>query len=302
MMMPARYSGRPFWDVFLNETPPLWKARIDLARCFGFDLTFGCNGVEGDAPGVSGETDILERGEDSWVVKESTQTPHGDLVRIMQYPRDKSPWTLKPIITDPEREIDALLSTLEDPATCRLASWYPDLQQELGDIGCVFGIMSVPLAWWLYQRVNLEQGLMDFYDRTPLVERALTAYGETLSATINTNNSVLNINLALTGISTILTLSAAGTFAINGSITAATSNASVILSVLFNGVTVWTLPFPFRSGDSFWTGSGTRRIALNGNVNVTVQALITTASNNAVIVNPDADLITNFASLEARYY
>jgi hypothetical protein len=33
-----------------------------------------------------------------------------------------------------------------------------------------------------------------------------------------------------------------------------------------------------------------------------VQALITTASNNTVIVNPDADLITNFASLEARYY
>ncbi len=186
MMMPARYSGRPFWDVFLNEAPPLWKARIDLARRFGFDLTFGCNGVEGDAPGVSGETDIIERSEDVWVVKEFTHTPHGDLTRIMQYPRAKSPWTLKPIITDPEGEIDALLSTLEDPATCRLVSWYPGLQQELDDAGCVFGIMSVPLAWWLYQRVNLEQGLMDFYDRTPLVERALAAYGEWALAWLDT--------------------------------------------------------------------------------------------------------------------
>jgi len=178
LMMPARYTGRPYWDVFLNETPPLWKARIDFARRFGTDLIFGCNGVVGNAPGVTKETRVLERNDDAWEAMEITHTPHGDLTRIMRYPRDKSPWTLKPIITDPDEEVDALLSTLEDPVTCRQENWYADLQHELGDNGCVFGIMSVPLAWWLYQRVDLEQGLLDFYDRTELVERALTAYGE----------------------------------------------------------------------------------------------------------------------------
>jgi hypothetical protein len=178
MMMPARYTGRPFWDVFLNETPPVWKARIALARRFNVDLIFGCNGVEGDAPGVSKETNVLKRGEEAWIAEEIVHTPHGDLTRIMQYPCDKSPWTLKPIITDPEGEINALLSTLEDPTTCRPVSWYPSLIHELDEIGCVCGIISVPLAWWLYQRVKLEQGLMDFYDRTALVERALDAYAE----------------------------------------------------------------------------------------------------------------------------
>ena len=36
-MYPARYSGKPYWDVFLNFNPPVWKVAADMARMFGFD-------------------------------------------------------------------------------------------------------------------------------------------------------------------------------------------------------------------------------------------------------------------------
>ena len=36
-MIPARLTGKPFWDIYLYQDPPLWKAYIACARHFGFD-------------------------------------------------------------------------------------------------------------------------------------------------------------------------------------------------------------------------------------------------------------------------
>jgi hypothetical protein len=178
MMMPARHTGRPYWDVFLNNSPPLWEARLNLVRDFHFDLFQFVDGLEGDATKVSRELTVIERSPDAWRAKETVHTPYGDLVVIKIYPRAQSPWTEKPILTDPEVETRALLSTLPDPTTFRLAPWYGQMQQQLGESGIIAAVVSVPLAWWLYQRVDLQQGLLDFYDRRTLVERALQVYGE----------------------------------------------------------------------------------------------------------------------------
>lgn len=36
-MIPARLTGRPFWDLYLYQDPPIWKAYIDCVKYFGFD-------------------------------------------------------------------------------------------------------------------------------------------------------------------------------------------------------------------------------------------------------------------------
>lgn len=36
-MIPARLTGKPFWDVYLYEEIPHWKAYIDCVKYFGFD-------------------------------------------------------------------------------------------------------------------------------------------------------------------------------------------------------------------------------------------------------------------------
>jgi len=36
-MIPAKRTGKPFWDVYLYKDPPLWKAYIDCVKHFGFD-------------------------------------------------------------------------------------------------------------------------------------------------------------------------------------------------------------------------------------------------------------------------
>jgi len=36
-MIPCRLTGKPFWDIYLYEDPPLWQAYIQAAKYFGID-------------------------------------------------------------------------------------------------------------------------------------------------------------------------------------------------------------------------------------------------------------------------
>ena len=39
-MVPARMTGKPFWEVYVKHDPPLWKAYIDAVKFFGIDGGF----------------------------------------------------------------------------------------------------------------------------------------------------------------------------------------------------------------------------------------------------------------------
>jgi len=39
-MIPARLTGKPFWDIYGHQDPLLWKAYIDTARYFDIDAGF----------------------------------------------------------------------------------------------------------------------------------------------------------------------------------------------------------------------------------------------------------------------
>jgi len=36
-MIPCRLTGKPFWEIYLYNNPPLWRAYIDAVKHFGFD-------------------------------------------------------------------------------------------------------------------------------------------------------------------------------------------------------------------------------------------------------------------------
>lgn len=175
-MMPARYTGKPFWEVYVNENPPMWQAHLDLQRRFGYDMVMGV--ALGNSPNdPPSERTVLAKNDDAWIVEEVIHTRRGDLSIRTQYPRDRSPWVVKPIITDPEAEEAALLATLTDPWT-KDASEARAVKAAVADRGIICSGLPVPLAWWLYQRRHLDQAVLDFYDRPQLVERILAVYSE----------------------------------------------------------------------------------------------------------------------------
>jgi len=42
-MVPARLTGKPFWDVYVYRDPPIWKAQIDALKRFDIDGGFELN-------------------------------------------------------------------------------------------------------------------------------------------------------------------------------------------------------------------------------------------------------------------
>ena len=36
-MIPCRLTGKPFWDIYLYQDPPLWRAYMDAVDYFGTD-------------------------------------------------------------------------------------------------------------------------------------------------------------------------------------------------------------------------------------------------------------------------
>ena len=182
MMMPCRYTGKPYWEVLLNENPPLWQAHINLQHRFGYDAIVGAGLGSGTGPafesaGLRVEREVLSRTADRWVAEERTYTPKGMISQRTVYFAQRSSWIEKPLVTDPESEVDALLATLTDP-WARDAAHMDRVRRAVGENGIITSGTPVPPAWWLYSRRDLSVSVLDFYDRRPLVERAMDAYGE----------------------------------------------------------------------------------------------------------------------------
>lgn len=80
-MVPARLTGRPFWDLYLYNDPPIWEAYIDAAKYFGIDSV-----MDGyfplrfdDEPGWSEEWErfIVFRSEERIVTQRSRKQSGG---------------------------------------------------------------------------------------------------------------------------------------------------------------------------------------------------------------------------------
>ena len=85
-MVPCQLTGKPFWDIYLYQNPPLWKVYIDAVRHFGFDgWMYDVNGYTpyvsdaslfGDEPvdaGVKTETVIVMKTDERIVTRKYTQ-------------------------------------------------------------------------------------------------------------------------------------------------------------------------------------------------------------------------------------
>ena len=65
-MVPAKRTGKPFWDVFLRNNPPVWKAYLSAVDYFGIDGRMIYGGLEyvHDKKEVATETSVIEKNSD----------------------------------------------------------------------------------------------------------------------------------------------------------------------------------------------------------------------------------------------
>ncbi len=82
-MVPCRLTGKPFWDIYAYQDPPLWKAHIDALKHFDIDGGFEIYSF-GSVDPVTGQ---------SWTVEERVVRRHdqGGVVTQQFYP-DSGRW------------------------------------------------------------------------------------------------------------------------------------------------------------------------------------------------------------------
>ena len=74
-MIPCRLTGKPFWDLYLYNDPPVFEAYIDCAKRFDIDALmdgyFWLAGPAGPSDGPAWEPFIVERTADRLIVQRS---------------------------------------------------------------------------------------------------------------------------------------------------------------------------------------------------------------------------------------
>ncbi len=94
-MIPAKLTGKPFWDIYLYNDPPLWEAYIDCAKFFDIDAL-----MDGYFP-LTFPEEVKDEGWEDYIVFESAG-------RIVTQPGRRSngkmewqPWVDVYYIADP---------------------------------------------------------------------------------------------------------------------------------------------------------------------------------------------------------
>lgn len=145
-MIPARLTGKPFWDLYLYRDPPIWEAYVDCAKHFNIDSLmdgyFPLHIPDPDAKrnGPEWKTYIVRRTEDR-IVTQNAYKENGKLVwqnRVTVYPIDNPPTRgLKPekIGLPPEPESWEPLEGVKEVDTG--PEGFKRIKERMGDQGLI---------------------------------------------------------------------------------------------------------------------------------------------------------------------
>ncbi|MCE5200715.1 MAG: uroporphyrinogen decarboxylase family protein [Armatimonadota bacterium] len=109
-MIPCRLTGKPFWKIYRDQDPPLWKAYADAVRYFGFDgwqMHGSMDYMYADAEWSFSE-DIVSSSEDRLVTRTTCHTPKGDLWMETTYYCDNPPTATRKWIKDLQEDMPRL--------------------------------------------------------------------------------------------------------------------------------------------------------------------------------------------------
>jgi uroporphyrinogen decarboxylase len=216
-MVPCRLTGKPFWEVYVHEDPPLWRAYLDAVRYLGIDGWFIYGDMQFEYENLETVEEDVERYADYWLVRYRHRTAAGDRCSVMRYGRADSPVRVEWPIRDIRADFEWIRAWYEEPA-----GYDPGLLREqraaLGEDGA-FGIcVDYPglqawvgwvagglqrLAYWVYDEPGLIAEWRELMERQVVrqVEMILTERPDFLmlhgSGTITLQSPALARELSL---------------------------------------------------------------------------------------------------------
>lgn len=171
-MIPAKMTGKPFWDIYFHNDPPLWKAYIEAVKYFGFDGWFIYGYVHFHSNSqVTAKAEIVDKDSTRVVQRITYDTPAGELWQEITCFCDSPSQITRGLIKDLKADFPKVKYLYPDIIGCDNSPIEP-MRKELGDLGA-FGV-SVGLpgfqGWVDLFDGKVQQMTFDYYDNRDLME------------------------------------------------------------------------------------------------------------------------------------
>jgi uroporphyrinogen decarboxylase len=172
-MIPARRTGKPFWELYYFNEPPVWQAYIDAVKYFGIDGWFIYGDMQWQWPGDRHEAILdLRKTADRWIVRSRCRIDDVHYEHEEAYfVADPPTWTFKPVqdIAKDWKIVEKILAT---PVGCN-PSLLRQQRASLGDLGA-FGVhVGYPgfQNWFQFIGANgIEEQSYVYFDNHDLIE------------------------------------------------------------------------------------------------------------------------------------
>jgi uroporphyrinogen decarboxylase len=185
-MIPARMTGKPFWDIYLHDDPPIWKAYLDAVERLGIDgwFIYGDMGYRYPGGRTEAAAEIAEV-DDRKVVTWRGTTSGLPFEKEWIYYRADSPTLTRKSVKDLDRQWD-LVEAFLAPPIARDPTLLREQRRLLGERGafgvhvCYPGLQNWPYVWldggiekaaeWYADRHDRILEIRDMQDRMLAVE------------------------------------------------------------------------------------------------------------------------------------
>lgn len=173
-MIPARMTGKPFWDIYLHHDPPLWKAYLAAVKRLGIDgwLIYAKMGGARTPENVSRRSEIVSQTDEQIVKRIYISTPDGDLWKDVVYYSHQPPWPSKRYIKDFVEDYPKLLHLERDMSNLNDRR-IKEMKEETGDLGAVGGSLSLPTVMFSSREGGIAKALRDYYQHHRKVMKLL---------------------------------------------------------------------------------------------------------------------------------
>ena len=138
-MVPCRLTGKPFWKVYREQDPPLWRAYLGALRHFKFDgwFTYGRLSLRQDWQ-VETTRRVVRRSAERIVERIVHRTPAGELISERTYYVADPPTTTEKPVKDIVRDLPKVRHLYPEPTGCD-DTVLREQRRELGELG-VLGV------------------------------------------------------------------------------------------------------------------------------------------------------------------
>jgi len=171
-MIPARLIGKPWFDIFVDNHPPLWKLYVEAVKHFGIDGWFIYGDMGFRSPYKSSSSvEYSRKTPERWVVGYKGEIDGDPYTYEVTYYIADSPTTTHKVFKDLEKDWKLIKKFYAPPVGYDLSTWN-EQRKALGEMGA-FGITIVYPGIHYWYSADFDGGIekitYDYFDKHDLI-------------------------------------------------------------------------------------------------------------------------------------